>query len=240
MKKLFTFVAVMLLAVAANANVLWEEIFTNDGNTYIDKVQLDGKTAWPYASQWFTGYTGTKGEVAGSRYSFDYTNVESYGVSIRGKKINNGENNAIGLFFGANKTEDNMYVLFEGEIVAAPVEGMRLVFEICSPESAGGDLTTMVVKVNGNAVTVPATTLGAQLATSTVSIELPNEAVSNLYFAFNNVPAQKFITHPRIEVGATAVENVTVASQATKMIENGQVIIIRNGVRYNSVGTVIE
>lgn len=38
----------------------------------------------------------------------------------------------------------------------------------------------------------------------------------------------------------TAVENVTVAPQVTKMIENGQVVIIRNGVRYNSVGTVIE
>lgn len=240
MKKLFTFVAVMLLAVAANANVLWEEIFTNNGDTYIDKVQLASGTAWPYADQWFTGYTGTKGEVAGSRYSFDYTNVTSSGVSIRGKKLNGSDNNTIGLYFSANKAEDKDYVQFEGEIVASPVEGMRLVFEICSTETDGGDLSTMVVKVNGNAVTVPTTTLGAQYATSTISIELPNEAVSSLYFAFNQVPSQKFITHPRIEVGATAVENVTVAPQATKMIENGQVIIIRNGVRYNSVGTVIE
>lgn len=238
MKKLFTFVAVMLLAVAANATVLWEETFTNNGDTYIDKTK-DGY--WPYASQWFEGYTGTKGEVAGSRYSFDYTNVTSRTVTIRGKRLNGDENNTIGLYFGANKTEDNMYVQFEGDIVANPEEGMRLVFDICSSDGGdGGDLTPMIVKVNGNAVTVPATTLGAQFTTSTVSIELPNEAVSSLYFAFNNVPIQKFLTHPRIEVGATAVENVTVAPQATKMIENGQVIIIRDGVRYNSVGTVIE
>lgn len=235
MKKVFTFVAVMLLAaVAANATVLWEETFDRNG-TYITKVQGQ---YWPWADQWFTGYD----DISGSSYSFDYTNVTSQGVSIRGKKLNGGENNTIGLYFSANKAEDKNYVQFDGEIVANPEEGMRLVFEICSTETNGGDLSTMVVKVNGNAVTVPATTLGAQYATSTISVELPNEAVNTLYFAFNTLPdkMQKFITHPRIEVGATAVENVTVAPQATKMIENGQVIIIRNGVRYNSVGTVIE
>lgn len=229
MKKLFTFVAVMLLAVAASATVLWEETLDKNG-TYIDKEQFGGN--WPYANQWWEA----------GNFSAEYTAVSSYGCSVRGKKLNGSEEkeNSIGLYFAANKEESKSMLTLEGDIVANPAEGMRLVFEICSTESDGGDLNTMVVKVNGNAVTVPATTLGTKLYTSTVAIELPNEAVSSLYFAFNNVPSQKFITHPRIEVGATAVENVTVAPQATKMIENGQVIIIRNGVRYNSVGTVIE
>ena len=188
-----TLVAIMLLAVAANATNLWEETFDRKG-TYIEKVEGQ---YWPYANQWFTGYTGGSGEVTGSLYSFDYTNVTSQGVSIRAKKLNGASQNTIGLYFPANKTEDKAFVQFEGAL-AASTGNRYLIFEICSPESSGGDLSTMVVKVNGNAVTVPATTLGAQYKTSTVYIELPNEAISSIYFAFNNVPSQKFITHPRI------------------------------------------
>lgn len=40
---------------------------------------------------------------------------------------------------------------------------------------------------------------------------------------------------------STAVENVTVKSaKAVKVVENGQLIIIRDGVRYNAVGAVME
>ena len=39
---------------------------------------------------------------------------------------------------------------------------------------------------------------------------------------------------------ATAIENAVIAPKAVKLIENGQLVIIRDGVRYNSVGLVIE
>ena len=40
---------------------------------------------------------------------------------------------------------------------------------------------------------------------------------------------------------ATAVEDVTLnAAKAVKVVENGQLVIIRDGVRYNAVGAVIE
>ena len=41
-------------------------------------------------------------------------------------------------------------------------------------------------------------------------------------------------------VSAEGVENITIENAATKLIENGQLVIIRNGVRYNAAGTVIE
>lgn len=37
-----------------------------------------------------------------------------------------------------------------------------------------------------------------------------------------------------------AIDNTTVAEKAVKVIENGQLVIIRNGVKYNAVGAVIE
>ena len=206
MRKTMTFVAIMLLAVATNATNLWEETFDRYG-TYIEKVEGQ---YWPYANQWFTGYTGGSGEVTGSRYSFDYTNVTSQGVSIRAKKLNGSSQNTIGLYFPSNKTEDKAFVQFECTL-AASTGNRYLIFEICSPESNGGDLSTMVVKVNGNAVTVPATTLGARYTTSTVYIELPNETISSIYFAFNNVPSQKFITHPRI------IDNIITYTATSKL-----------------------
>lgn len=38
----------------------------------------------------------------------------------------------------------------------------------------------------------------------------------------------------------TAIDNTTIAEKAVKVIENGQLVIIRNGVKYNAVGAVIE
>ena len=41
-------------------------------------------------------------------------------------------------------------------------------------------------------------------------------------------------------ISAEGVENITIENAATKLIENGQLVIIRNGVRYNAAGVVIE
>ena len=38
----------------------------------------------------------------------------------------------------------------------------------------------------------------------------------------------------------TAVDNVTVNSNATKVVENGQLIIIKEGVKYNILGIVVK
>ena len=43
-----------------------------------------------------------------------------------------------------------------------------------------------------------------------------------------------------IDNSATAIDNAVVAPKAVKVIENGQLVIIRDGVRYNTVGQVIE
>ena len=42
------------------------------------------------------------------------------------------------------------------------------------------------------------------------------------------------------EANKTAVENAFVAPKATKIMENGQLIIVRDGVKYNALGTAVE
>lgn len=42
------------------------------------------------------------------------------------------------------------------------------------------------------------------------------------------------------KASATAIDNTVVSEKAIKMFENGQLIIIKNGVKYNTLGSVIE
>ena len=42
------------------------------------------------------------------------------------------------------------------------------------------------------------------------------------------------------EASSTAIDNTVVGEKAIKMFENGQLIIIKNGVKYNALGSVIE
>lgn len=43
-----------------------------------------------------------------------------------------------------------------------------------------------------------------------------------------------------VEGGETAVENAFVAPKATKMMVDGQMVIVRDGVKYNALGTVVK
>lgn len=99
MKKFFSFVAALCIAVAASASVVWTESLDKNG-TYIDKSgeQIWG-TYWPYVNQWWE---------AGNMVN-EYTSVTSYSCSIRGKKLNEDSQNTIGFYFGANKTADKCY-----------------------------------------------------------------------------------------------------------------------------------
>lgn len=55
---------------------------------------------------------------------------------------------------------------------------------------------------------------------------------------YSNKPQVYFITAE--EASGTAIDNTVVSEKAIKMFENGQLIIIKNGVKYNALGSVIE
>ena len=61
------------------------------------------------------------------------------------------------------------------------------------------------------------------------------------FFKIENVDNNTiYIRSIAIDDSATAIDNTVIAPKAVKLIENGQLVIIRDGVRYNSVGQVIE
>ena len=55
---------------------------------------------------------------------------------------------------------------------------------------------------------------------------------------YSSNPQVYFITAE--EASSTAIDNTVVSEKAIKMFENGQLIIIKNGVKYNALGSVIE
>ena len=244
MKKLFALAAVVMLACAtvSAASIIFNETFsTRRGNTYIEKTD---KGYWPYASQWFTGYTTSDGQVEGNQYDYDYTEVASYTVSIRGKKLNGEDKSTVGLFFGANKASADNYVTFSTPAEFANQvlpEGAVLKFRICSSESDGGDLSTMIIVFNQDTLQVPATNLGDKAVTSDVVVALPQAACQTLTFAFDNVPSQKFISDFSIEIDPEeGVENVVMSEKAQKVMIDGVVYIVRDGKMFNAIGTQVR
>lgn len=242
MKKLFAVIAVVLACATLSAQTLFTETLeTRRGSTYIDKTD---KGYWPYASQWYDGYAAQNDKtVEGNQFDNNYTAVSSYTVSVRGKKLNGStDQSSVGLYFGASKAEDQNYVKFEGALPEIPV-GVEyfLFFEVCSTEEDGGDLSTMVVKVNDAAVEVPATTLDDKFVTSEVKIALPAGQIESLYFAFNSVPSQKFIPKFWIAAaGESGVENVVLGEKAQKVMVDGQVYVIRNNKLFNLQGVQVR
>lgn len=194
MKKFFTLVAVAMFAIAASADVIWNESLDKNGS-YINKADFGNN--WPYATQWYEA----------GNFVYEYDSLGSYSCSVRNKKLNGDTDNSIGFFFAKDKAAESNY-LYMGGKDGAIVEGAvncKLMFDICSSEADGGDLSTMIVKVNGEAFPALDLALGNKLVTSPVEFTLPNGNIENIEIAFNNVPSQKFIAHLRIEgEGGTA------------------------------------
>lgn len=237
MKKFFSFVAALCIAVAASASVVWTESLDKNG-TYIDKSgeQIWG-TYWPYVNQWWE---------AGNMVN-EYTSVTSYSCSIRGKKLNGDGDNTIGFYFGANKEAAKCYfnLVNDKAPIYTAVEGDKLMFEIASPEngSAAEDIATkLAVSINGTALTIPATVeVPAAASTATVEIELPAGAINDINVSMDNVAAQKFIVNFRIEgKQAEGIENTMAETKAVKVIRDGQVVIVRGDMEYNVLGTTVK
>ena len=81
-------------------------------------------------------------------------------------------------------------------------------------------------------------TNGCRTAVPSVEVE-GNTATIYLYANDNGYGVYKFIVDENYNPG-TGVENVEVELGARKMIENGQVIILKNGVKYNVLGAEVK
>ncbi|MBR5572971.1 MAG: InlB B-repeat-containing protein [Paludibacteraceae bacterium] len=82
-------------------------------------------------------------------------------------------------------------------------------------------------------------TNGCRTAVPSVEVD-GNTATIYLYANDNGYGVYKFIVDPDYVGPETGVENVEVELGARKMIENGQVIILKNGVKYNVLGAEVK
>ncbi len=107
----------------------------------------------------------------------------------------------------------------------------------------------LIVSDESNAAGTEVAAAVAEVVTdATITFERPEGADwtnKNYKFVYNLTAASG--KNLRLEVSnikfyglATAIDNTTIAEKAVKVIENGQLVIIRNGVKFNAVGAVIE
>ena len=68
------------------------------------------------------------------------------------------------------------------------------------------------------------------------NLTLAADAAGEYTFTWTYESNTLAITFPN----ATAIDNVNVAGKTMKKIENGQMIIIKNGIKYNAIGTVVK
>ena len=80
---------------------------------------------------------------------------------------------------------------------------------------------------------------GVRTAVPTVEVD-GNKATIYLYAQNNGYAVYEFIVDENYVGPNTGVENVEVELGARKMIENGQVIILKNGVKYNVLGAEVK
>ncbi|MCQ2287604.1 MAG: hypothetical protein MJZ74_00710 [Muribaculaceae bacterium] len=69
---------------------------------------------------------------------------------------------------------------------------------------------------------------------------LPTTGSKPTYYILNNVKKNCVVTFPKEVPTAINDINVEKASKAVKMIENGQVVIVKDGVKYNVAGQAIK
>ena len=82
------------------------------------------------------------------------------------------------------------------------------------------------------------TTIGCRTATPSVDVVSDTEATLYLYATNNGYAAYTLTIDPSIETAVEDVEAVKVTVE--KVIENGQIFILKNGVKYNALGAQVK
>ena len=149
-------------------------------------------------------------QLAESDKAFYYTTSNYLGWELNG-------NTTIGDMTAYPKLHMDIYVAEAGAIDFTPIWGTEA-------------LKQYTLQAGWNAIDI-------DLATDFVGINLAN--IYQLKWA--NMPATCYIDNVYFyKSKVTAVDNITVENTATKVIENGQLFIIRNGVKYDASGKMMK
>ena len=176
-----------------------------------------GTICLPYASSSFTGAT------------FYEVSSLVYGEGLWLDQLADGAQLEAGKPYIFQATANEITVTYTGEAVGAPVAGANGLTGTFTDIAEGGLTGNYIIAVNKVWVAGSGATLPANCA----------------YINKNGVPTTeqpKLAGRHRVIMGAedegtsTGFENITTTDKAVKVIENGQLIIIRNGEKFNAQG----
>ncbi len=207
------------------------------GKTVTVTVEFTPAAAAPDGKEFIVGITST--ELAEQTATFNLTILEPATFTLTPTSENYeqgvvyttvGKNEAIEFkATGANLTSA---VYTEASVTAAPEGTPETSYTISIYDDTYAYLNfNEINSAAGFAFSITFTTEKAgtytcKLASSPSELDAPVELI--------------FYIVARESDDTNALENATVAGQATKIMENGQIFIIRDGVRYNILGTVVK
>ena len=234
MKKIFFFAATMMAAMTINATVYdlttltAESDWTVEGATKNATVTTDTKLVYDLKAE-------TLATITPSKLTSDIT-----------FSIKNGSDKAKGVVIPLGKGFE-----FGGKNGILTIEnvksGATIKLVVAAKGSSAANFADETNTYPKGAVAVtedltcPAKSKGAEGADDEGYIWKTLEYTAN---SEGIVEIKEFAGGYRIQsieiIGATANENVTAEVKAVKSIENGQLVILKNGVKYNALGTVVE
>lgn len=232
MKKIFFFAATMMAAMTINATVYDLTTLTAESDwtiTEATKNSTSTETKLVYDTK-----AGVEGIATPSKLTSDITfSIKNTEDKSKAFNINLGKCFEFGGKNGILKIE-NVKSGATIKLVVAAKGSTAANFADAAKEYPKG-----AVAVTEN-LTCPAKSAGAEGADEEGYIWKTLEYTAN----DGIVEIKEFAGGYRIKSieisGATANENVTAEVKAVKSIENGQLVILKNGVKYNALGTVVE
>ena len=236
MKKFFLFAAAIAATLTANAVVydLAEMNFAQSDLTVANGTISDNASKSYFEVKNNEGETVemTIAQLPNMKFSYKNSAVKTAfkvyyitdGVNAKGKIQMDG--NQRDITFTNVKVGDiiTLYVNSKGSTGAQFVDGDK------------GTAFTGAVAVDPSAAGIATALPGKDNETDAYEIKV--QAISSTVVIRETVGG--YILH-KVEIsGGQGVENVNAAVKAEKRYENGQLVIIKNGVKYNALGTVIE
>jgi len=230
MKKFFLFAAAVVAAMSVNARVV-----TFAG--IVDNTDKDAaKTAFDAAFEYENIETAGVANTAGDAYLVEVKQVagtEEWGVTTL-KLV--GEEQVY--FEFKDKNDGKLVMKAYKEYVQPNGKAACLVITDLSV----GDKVKINLKkaLNKEAMIEGATVTKHNFDSDVVELEAAAEEIRVYSKSESDTDAKWQVASVEIGAGETAVENVNATVKSVKTIENGQLVIIKNGVKYNALGTEIR
>ena len=236
MKKFFLFAAAAIAAMTINAQVydLAEMNFAqsdltvtngtitdNASKSYFEVKNNEGETVEMTVAQLPNMKFSYKNSAVKTAFKVYYITED---VNAKGKIQMDGNQRDITITNLTPGTMIRLYVNSKGDTGAQFVDSDK------------GTAFTGAVAVDPNAAGIATALPGKSNETDAYEIKL--QAIASTVVIRETVGG--YLLHKIILGYGEGVENVNAAVKAEKRYENGQLVIIKNGVKYNALGTVIE